>query len=95
MYRIDSFDSNVESWDAYSERLGQYFICNEIADEKKVPALLRLTGSKTYSLLRDLTAPDLPATKTFDQLAEILKGNFSPQAVVYCTTVLVFKARST
>lgn len=35
--RLKSFDSAVESWDTYQERLKQYFICNDVANEKKVP----------------------------------------------------------
>jgi hypothetical protein len=31
---------------------------NDIAEDKKVPALLTLLGGKTYTLLRNLTAPN-------------------------------------
>ena len=59
--RIDVFDDSVESWCSYTERLDQYFLANEVTEEKKVPALLSLIGSRTYGLLRNLTAPALPA----------------------------------
>lgn len=58
--KIDVFDEN---WATYIERLEQYFIANNIADNKRVPALLSLIGPKTYSLLRDLTAPLKPSNK--------------------------------
>ena len=44
-----------------------------------MPALLRLVGGKTYSLLRDLRAPAKPANKTFAQLTEILGKHLSPK----------------
>ena len=50
--KIDVFDETQESWASYTERLEQYFIANEVADNKKVPALLSLIGPKTYGLLR-------------------------------------------
>jgi hypothetical protein len=40
--------------------LEQYFEVNDIAEDKKVPALLTLLGGKTYTLLRNLTAPNKP-----------------------------------
>jgi hypothetical protein len=55
--KIDPFDFSGESWTFYMERLDQYFIINDVADDKRVPALLALVGSKTYSTLRDLTSP--------------------------------------
>ena len=57
-------------------------IVNEVADEKKVPALLSLIGPTTYQILRDLTAPDLPKDKTFDQLCTKLSTHFNPKPLV-------------
>lgn len=68
--KINVFEDEHELWQCYKERLDQYFIANDVKDEKKVPALLSLVGGKTYSILRDLTAPDLPASKTY----EVVKG---------------------
>ena len=48
--KIQTFDENSENWTSYTERLEQYFEVNEIANEKRVPALLRLIGGKTYTL---------------------------------------------
>ncbi|XP_021359256.1 uncharacterized protein K02A2.6-like [Mizuhopecten yessoensis] len=80
--KIDSFDETVETWDAYSERLGQYFVANAVEDDLKTPALLSLIGGRTYGTLRNLTAPDKPATKTYQQLVEILKTHLSPRPLV-------------
>ena len=42
----------IEKWSSYQERLEEYFAVNDIANDKKVSALLTLLGGKTYSLLR-------------------------------------------
>ena len=80
--KIDVFDDTVETWCAYKERLDQYFIVNDVAADKLVPALLSLIGAKTYSLLRDLTAPDLPSTKSYDNLCAVLEQHLAPKPLV-------------
>ena len=35
------------TWKSYTERVKQYFMANEISDDRKVPALLALMGGKT------------------------------------------------
>jgi hypothetical protein len=45
--------------------LEQYFEVNEIANEKRVPALLSSIGGKTYTLLRNWTTPDKPKDKSY------------------------------
>jgi hypothetical protein len=42
--RIEPFEDTVETWTSYTERLEQYFEVNDIAEDKKVPALLTLLG---------------------------------------------------
>lgn len=77
--RIDVFDSTQETWISYKERLDSYFVANDIKD---VPALLSLVGARTYALLRDLTAPKLPAENTYGDLTKILRT----KTVSYCGT---------
>ena len=50
--KIDPFDVNIERWVDYIERLEQFFLVNEVKEEKQVPALLSLIGGKTYALLK-------------------------------------------
>jgi len=80
--RIDPFDETEESWGNYVERLEQYFEANEVDNTKKVSSLLTLIGGKTYSLLRDLTFPDKPWTKTYDQLTQLLNKHLSPMPLI-------------
>lgn len=76
--KIDSFDSLVEDWATYVERLEQYCLANKINDRKKVAVLLGLMGAKTYNWLRSLAAPGKPAEKTFNQIVEVLKKSLEP-----------------
>ena len=57
-------------------------MAKEIPDGRKVPALLALMGGKTYSLLRNLTSPDDPATKGFDAIVKLLDNHLSPKPLV-------------
>ncbi|XP_060581109.1 uncharacterized protein K02A2.6-like [Ruditapes philippinarum] len=79
---LSGFDGNSESWTCYQERLEQYFLVNEIDDEKKVPALLTLLGEKTYGLLRNLTSPDKPSTQSYDDLCELLNKHLNPKPLI-------------
>ena len=71
-----------DDWTAYIERVEQYFLANNVADDKMVPVLLTVIGGKTYSLLRTLTFPDKPSTKSFGQIVAILKGHLSPKPLL-------------
>ncbi|KAK3744737.1 hypothetical protein RRG08_062383 [Elysia crispata] len=66
--KVDVYESNVETFQNYAERLEQYFIANDVAEEKRAATLLSCIGAKTYQLLRSLTSPDLPSTKSYDEL---------------------------
>ena len=79
---LGNFNDLTETWKSYTERVKQYFAANEIANEKKVPALLAMMGGKTYSLLRNLTTPDDPATKGLDDIVKLLENHLSPKPLV-------------
>lgn len=40
--------------------------------------LLTAIGSGAYGVLKDLSFPDAPNTKTFYQLATLLRGHYEP-----------------
>ena len=57
--KIEPFDEGQETWTNYQERLEEYFAVNEIANDKKVSALLTLLGGKTrYHDLPERTETD-------------------------------------
>ncbi|XP_052795673.1 uncharacterized protein K02A2.6-like [Mya arenaria] len=79
---LNALNSDSESWISYEERLEMYFVVNSIGDEKKVAALLTLLGEKTYALLRNLTSPQKPAEKTYQELCQLLKTQLCPKPLV-------------
>ena len=79
---MDPFDPDTDSWPAYSERLEQFFVANDIADGKKVAVLLTVIGTKAYTLLRNIIAPDKPASKEYGALVEALRAHLDPKPIV-------------
>jgi hypothetical protein len=80
--KIEAFDAANKEWGTYCERVEQYFLANEIEDDKQVPAILSLMGSKTYGLLRSLCSPAKPSQKTFTEIVKILQEHLSPKPLV-------------
>ena len=81
--RIDSFDLKTDSITEYIERVEQYFIANDVADEKKQTAIfLIVTVNETYSLLRNLLAPESLAGKTVKTQSETLIDHLKPQPII-------------
>ena len=56
------------------------FDCKEGTDNaaKRRAILLTSIGSGAYRVLKDLSFPAAPNTKTFDQLATLLRGHYKP-----------------
>jgi hypothetical protein len=79
---IDPFEDTVETWTSYTERLEQYFEVNDIAEDKKVLALLTLLGGKIYTLLRNLTAPNKHKEKDYTTLVNLLRDHLTPKPIV-------------
>lgn len=79
---MDSFDTTVEDWTTYVERVEQYCVANEIEDERKVAVLFSVMGAKTYNLLRSLIVPAKPSDKTFTEITELLQKHLNPKPLV-------------
>lgn len=75
---IEQFNVKSDKWNIWIERLEQFFIVNDIKDEKKVPALLTLAGTDAYTLFKDLCMPDLPANKTYTKLVQLMENHLQP-----------------
>ena len=71
---IEQFDSAVEQWTQYVERLEQFFVANDvIGDDKAVKrraTFLLVVGRDAYNLLRSLKAP--ATDRTFEELVAVL-----------------------
>lgn len=104
---IDSFNPKRDSWIIYQEQLEQFFNINGIKKhatvasdnqsagelDKRVSALLSLIGSDTYKILRDLCTPDLPSTKAYEDLCNLLKTHFSPTTCIFRERIEFYNAK--
>lgn len=76
---MDPYDETSETFQLYLERFEMFTIANDIKDDaKKKATFLSLIGSKTYSLLRSLAAPDKPKDKSLADLTKLLTDHLSP-----------------
>ena len=76
---IGEFQQGTESWILYTERLEQHFLANDVQDaDKKRAFLLSSCGAPTYQLIRNLTAPDKPSSKSFDELVKLVQTHHQP-----------------
>lgn len=73
------------SWDEYEERLQEYFELQKEkikTDRMKVSVLITAIGQKTYSRLRDLSSPEQPSKRTYEELVQLLSRFYSPKRLV-------------
>lgn len=90
---IPNFNQFTDNWDTYAEILDQFFIVNNVEDDKKSAFLISCIGAETYKTLRDLCHPFLPKDKTFEELAELLRKQFSPQIAIFRERINFYNAR--
>ena len=75
--------TSAEDWASYTERMDQYFLANDVSDgAKKRAILLSVVGNKTYTLIRDLVAPNMPTDKTYQELVDLLTAHLEPKPSV-------------
>ena len=79
---VGEFQPEAESFAAYVERVEMFFAANAIPNERKAAVFLSLVGAKTFSLVRNLVAPQKPSGKSVKQLIEVLMAHFEPKPVV-------------
>ena len=80
--QMQPFDPANERISTYLERAELFFQANGIEGDKKVPVLLSIIRGQTYALLSNLLAPEKPASKTVDQLTQVLVKHYKPKPVV-------------
>ena len=80
---IGEFDSSVDDWNSYTERLEQYLMANEVVSpEKKRAVLLSSVGASTYKLIRNLTSPYPPGSRTYKEIIDLVRDHFNPKPSV-------------
>ena len=97
---LGEFEQSAELFNAYLERLEQFFIANSTgqcsanaspevlaaADKKKVAEFISVMGKNTYAILCDLCSPDSPKDKCFSEICDKLKDHFKPKHVEVAET---------
>ena len=76
---FSEFDEAKEDWLSYTERMEQYFIANDIKDEKRRAFLLSVCGPSLYQLIKDLVAPGKPSEQSFEQLVALIETHKNPR----------------
>ena len=82
--QFDTFNPKTETVSCYLLRLQNYFDMKKLTDNKaetkksKTQILINSIGAKYIQLLMNLTAPDNPREKSYEELVELLKGHLSP-----------------
>ena len=72
---VGAFEEGSEPWSLYQERLEQFFVANDIADDKRA-VLLSSCGRSTYQLISRLLAPAKPSETTYAVICDKLKGHY-------------------
>ena len=91
---IGSFDSSQEDWLSYIARVQNYFVANDIAEDKAAKRraiLLSVCGVSTYRLIKSLAAPAKPEEVSFENLVKLVEGHHNPEP---SATVQRFKFHS-
>ena len=74
--KLKPFDTKRIKFSDYKEILDQYLDYNDVKENKKTACLLTHVGEETYVLLKQLCAPDKPATMKYDDLCKRLEGYY-------------------
>ena len=81
---VGPFNVDREDWLLYIERLQQYFIANEVKEDRQRAILLSVCGAPTYQVIRNLAVPRKPTAFTFGELVEFVQSYYSstPSTIV-------------
>ena len=79
---IGNFDSRVEDFEAYIERIKHYFMANDIKPEKHASVLLTLIGPKGFTLASNILAPKALSSVKFDEIVDALNGHYRPKKII-------------
>lgn len=77
-----TFDHTLEDWPTYVEWAEQFMKANTVKDDNRVPPLLALMGSSTYSLLRNPVSPKKPPEMNYSDIVTTLTKHLAPKPLV-------------
>lgn len=75
---IDPFVPGTD-FESYEDRINQFFLVNDIEDEKKTAMFITLAGESMYDILKSLTTPKKPSTVDYEEILKLLKKHFTPE----------------
>lgn len=64
---------------SYEDRVKQFFVINEVENNKKTPLFITIAGPDIYEVLKSLTHPELPSKKSFDEIIILLTEHYTPK----------------
>lgn len=67
-------------FDSYEDRIDQFFVVNDIKDDKKTAMFITLSGEVMYDILKSLTYPKKPSTVAYKDILELLQEHFTPKS---------------
>ena len=80
---LSEWNGQHESLNSWLERLEEYFVMEDVTDDRKqVACLLHSIGDRGYEIIKGLTAPALPKTKKVKELVKLLQDHISPRRSV-------------
>ena len=79
---IEPFDVKDGDFEEYKERLDQYFVANDVVDEKKCAVFISVVGKDAYGVIRSLVAPAKPSEKTYTQITTAFANHIKPKPIV-------------
>ncbi len=89
--KIEEFNSDMESFAAYKERVRLFLDANDIPAARRVSVFLSIIGTRNYSLLRDLMSPEAPKDKSVDELLTVLAKHLEPEKVIIAERFKFYK----
>ena len=78
--RIPTFDEYNGDFATYYGILEEFFLKNDVPEKKKTSYLICFIGRQSYKTLKDLCRPELPSTKTFNELCHKLLAYYAPKS---------------
>ena len=79
---MDPFDPDFDNWSAYTERLEQFFVANDIAEGKKEGCFTDGDWYQSVDIVKKYSGTRKPATKDYSQLVEAMRSHLDPKPIV-------------
>ncbi|XP_037034304.1 uncharacterized protein LOC119073094 isoform X2 [Bradysia coprophila] len=68
------------NFESYEDRVSQFFVANDIKEEKKTSMFITISGEAMYDILKSLTCPDKPSSKSYTEIMKLLREHFTPKS---------------